>query len=141
MTIQTVAHLNFRGNARDVLAFYHAVFGGTQISMTWAQVYGNTDPMQTEMIAWGQVQSEDGFHLMAYDVPPERAWHPGEAPFFVAITGNDASTLSAYWEGLTIGATIIQPLAPAGFSPLYGMLNDQFGVTWVLSLMADRAPA
>lgn len=141
MTIQTVAHLNFRGNARDVLAFYHAVFGGTQISMTWSQVYGTTDPMQTEMIAWGQVQSEDGFHLMAYDVPPERAWHPGEAPFFVAITGNDASTLSAYWEGLTIGATIIQPLAPAGFSPLYGMLIDQFGVTWVLSLMADRAPA
>jgi PhnB protein len=45
--------------------------------MTWAQAYGTTDPTQTDMIAWGQVQSEDGFHLMAYDVPLDRAWNPG----------------------------------------------------------------
>lgn len=141
MTIQAVAHLNFRGNARAAMAFYQSVFGGHQISMSWAQVYGTSDPSQTDMIAWGQVRSEDGFHVMAYDAPPERAWHPGEAPFFVAINGNDATTLTAYWEGLAAGGAIIEPLAPAGFSPLYGMLKDQFGVTWVLTLAADHGAA
>ncbi|TYQ19588.1 UNVERIFIED_ORG: PhnB protein [Zoogloea ramigera] len=141
MTIQTVAHLNFRGNARAVLAFYHAVFGGQQTCVTWGQVYGTTDAVQSELIAWGQVQSDDGFHVMAYDVPPERAWSAGDTPFFVAVTGNDATTLTRYWEGLTVGASIVHPLAPAGFSPLYGMLKDRFGITWVLSLSTSQAVA
>jgi PhnB protein len=141
MAIQTVAHLNFRGNARDALDFYRSVFGGNQILATWAQVYGKTDPSQADMIAWGQVQSEDGFHLMAYDVPPERAWNPGETPFFVAVNGNDATMLTGYWNGLAADATIIAPLAPAGFSSLYGMLTDRFGVTWVLSLVESQGAA
>lgn len=141
MTIQTVAHLNFRGNARDVLAFYQSVFGGNQMLMTWAQAYGTTDPTQTDMIAWGQVQSEDGFHIMAYDVPLDRAWNPGETPLFVAVNGTDATTLTGYWDALAVDATIIHPLAPAGFSPLYGMLKDRFGITWVMSVMPDHNPA
>ncbi|ESQ81774.1 hypothetical protein AEAC466_20340 [Asticcacaulis sp. AC466] len=141
MTIQTVPHLNFRGNAAEVLAFYHSVFGGTQMSMTWAQIYGATDPSQTDLIAWGQVQSEDGFHVMAYDVPPERAWNAGEAPFFVAVNGTDAPTLTGYWDRLAEGATLIQPLAPSGFSPLYGMLKDRFGITWVMAIVPDHGAA
>jgi len=29
---------------------------------------------------------------------------------------------------------VIQPIGPAGWSPLYGMLKDKFGVTWVVDL-------
>jgi PhnB protein len=28
----------------------------------------------------------------------------------------------------------VVPLAPAGWSPLYGMLRDRFGVVWVLDV-------
>lgn len=28
MSVSTVAHLNFTGNARQALTFYHSVFGG-----------------------------------------------------------------------------------------------------------------
>ena len=35
--------------------------------------------------------------------------------------------------------TILVSLAPAAFSPLYGMLTDQYGVTWIVG--ADTAPA
>ncbi len=28
-------------------------------------------------------------------------------------------------------------LGPAGFSPLYGMVTDRFGVTWVLDVAAS----
>jgi uncharacterized glyoxalase superfamily protein PhnB len=40
--------------------------------------------------------------------------------------------ISALWEKLSAGATVVQPLAPSGWIPLYGMLKDRFGVTWVL---------
>ena len=50
------------------------------------------------------------------------------------MRGDDADTLTAYWEKLVEGSTVIQPLAASGFSPLYGMVRDRFGVTWVVDL-------
>lgn len=34
------------------------------------------------------------------------------------------------------GATVLVPLAQSGWSPLYGMLKDRFGVAWVLDVAA-----
>lgn len=53
------------------------------------------------------------------------------------MRGDAAGEITAIWEKLADGATIIVPLAPAGWSPLYGMLKDRFGVTFVL----DVAPS
>ncbi len=47
-----------------------------------------------------------------------------------------APTRSALWERLSQGATVVQPLAPSQWAPLYGMLTDRFGVTWVLDVAA-----
>ncbi len=77
---------------------------------------------------WGQVANADGFRIMVYDVPSATAWNPGEIPFFVSVRGDDADQLTRYWEKLSTGSTIVQPLGPAGFSPLYGMIKDPFGV-------------
>ena len=71
---------------------------------------------------------------MAYDVPSATPWNPGEIPFFVSVRGDTAEQLSRYWEKLSEGSAIVQPLGPSGFSPLYGMVKDRFGVTWVLDL-------
>ncbi|RZK89178.1 MAG: VOC family protein, partial [Methylobacterium sp.] len=38
-------------------------------------------------------------------------------------------------ETLRAGASILQPLGASAWSPLYGMLTDRFGVTWVLDVM------
>ena len=43
-------------------------------------------------------------------------------------------------DRLAPGATIIQPIGPAGWSPLYGMLKDRFGVTWVVDLEVMHCP-
>lgn len=70
-----------------------------------------------EQVMWGQVQATNGFHVMAYDVPlrdPRR----------------DLRAVGEARGGL--GAT--QKLAPSGWAPLYGMIEDKFGVTWVLDV-------
>lgn len=134
MTINAPTHLNFRGDARAALTFYHAVFGGHQALVTYRDANAVQNPAEADQIMWGQVAAENGFRVMAYDVPSRLGWNPGEIPFFLSLRGNDADEISAYWERLAEGATIIQPLAPAGWSPLYGMLKDRFGVTWVLDI-------
>lgn len=137
MTIKTVIHLNFRGDARAGLAFYHSVFGGQQMLVTYADAHAVTNPDEADQIIWGQVVSGDGFHVMAYDVPSAREWAPGQAPFFVSVRGDDPEALKRYWEGLSADGTVIQPLGPSGFSPLYGMVTDSFGVTWVVDLQVS----
>lgn len=141
MTIKTTTHLNFRGDARAALAFYQSVFGGEQLLITYKDAHAVQNPAEADQVMWGQVAADNGFHIMAYDVPSRLSWSPGEIPVFVSVRGSDADEVTGYWQKLAAGATILQQLAPAGWSPLYGMLKDRFGVTWVLDLEVAYAPA
>ncbi|QQA43544.1 VOC family protein [Pelagovum pacificum] len=134
MSITTTTHLNFRGEARAALDFYRAVFGGEVMAISYADAHAVQSPDEADQIMWGQVQSAGGFHVMAYDVPGAMAYDPGTIPVFVSIRGDDEAELRGYWAALSEGAEIVQPLAPAGWSPLYGMLKDRFSVTWVLDI-------
>ncbi len=134
MTIKTVPHINLRGDARAALEFYRTVFGGDLVAVTYADAHSVTDPAEADQIMWGEVSSPEGFRVMAYDVPAARPWSPGEHPFFVSIRSEDAKQITTYWKGLSARATVVVPLAPAGWAPLYRMLTDEFGVTWVLDV-------
>lgn len=134
MTVNTTTHLNFRGDARAALDFYHSVFGGDLAVVTYRDAQAAQDPAEANQVMWGQVAAQSGFRIMAYDVPSRLDWNPGTIPFFVSVRGAAAEEITRYWEGLAAGATIIQPLGPSGWTPLYGMLRDRFGVTWVLDV-------
>lgn len=140
MTIKTTTHLNFRGDARAALAFYQQVFGGEQTLVTYRDAGAVQNPDEANQVMWGQIAAENGFRIMAYDVPSRLSWNPGEIPVFVSVRGNDAAEIAGYWQKLSTGATILQPLAPAGWSPLYGMLRDRFGITWVLDMEVTYTP-
>src|SRR4051794_27211613 len=100
MTVNTVAHVNLRGNARAALEFYRSVFGGDLVAVTYADAGSVQDPDEADQIMWGQVTSPDGFQIMAYDVPSSRPWSPGDTPFFVSVRGEDAEEITGYWNKL-----------------------------------------
>ncbi|MEU1239737.1 VOC family protein [Micromonospora parva] len=141
MSINTVAHINLRGNARAALGFYRSVFGGDLVAVTYADAHNVQNPAEADQIMWGQVTSAEGFQIMAYDVPSARPWSQGESPFFVSVRGSDADEITGYWKKLSEGSTVLVDLAPAGWAPLYGMLTDPFGVTWVLDVAVEYDPA
>ena len=138
MTIVATTHLNFRGDARAALEFYRSVFGGDLTAVSYRDAGNVQDPSEADQIMWGQVVGDNGFHVMAYDVPVRLPWERGRNAFFVSIRGAAADEIATYWKGLAEGATVVQDLAPAGWSPLYGMLEDRFGVTWVLDVVAGH---
>ena len=70
---------------------------------------------------------------MAYDVQPSKGYDPGENPFYLTLNGTDGPEVQALWDELAKDArTVLIPLAPAAFAPLYGMLTDRYGVTWIV---------
>ncbi|WP_438005019.1 VOC family protein [Sorangium sp. So ce321] len=141
MTVSVANHLNFRGDARAALEFYQSVFGGDITIVTYKDAQSVQDPSEAGQVMWGQVTARNGFQVMAYDVPSRMPWDQGKNAFFVSVRGDSASEIAALWEKLSDGATVAQPLAPSGWTPLYGMLKDRFGITWVLDVATEyKAP-
>lgn len=139
--IKVTPHLNFRGDARSALEFYQSVFGGQIAAITFKDAHnvqsqgGLAMADEADQIMWGQVLSEKGFHVMTYDVPSALSYDAGDKPVFVSVRGDSAEEVTGYWNGLKEGATVFADLGPAPWgAPLYGMLKDKFGVTWVLDL-------
>ena len=143
MSVNAVTHLNFRGDARAALTFYQSVFGGDLVIVTYKDTGNVQDPSEADQVTWGQATAGNGFSVMAYDVPSAMPWNQGENAFFVSLRGRTADTdeVTAYWNKLSEGATILQPFGPAQWSPLYGMLKDRFGVIWVLDIVGDHNPS
>ena len=141
MTVSSVTHLNFQGDARAALEFYQAVFGGDLVIITNEDMGIPGDPAESTQVKWGQVVAGNGFRVMAYDVPSAQRWSRGEDSFFLSLRGDTEEEISALWEKLADGATVVEPLAPAQWAPLYGMLTDRFGVTWVVDVVSPNAAA
>ncbi|WP_253878056.1 VOC family protein [Promicromonospora umidemergens] len=157
MSINTVAHLNFHGQARAALEFYHSVFGG-QITVTTYGDFGMPAELPgATKVVFGQVLADNGFRLMAYDVPgqdvplaqgegaPTTRRENGvtltEEPFFLSVRGETVEEVGALWEQLAEGATVVEAYAPAQWAPAFGMLTDRFGITWILDVAAEYVQA
>ena len=136
MSLTTTTHLNFRGEARQALEFYRSVFGGDVTIVTYADAHAIGDPADADQVMWGQVLADNGLHVMAYDAPSTVPFERGDNSFFVSLRGDSPDEITRYWTPLSDGATVIAELAPAGWSPLYGMLKDRFGIVWVLDVAA-----
>ncbi|WP_026482041.1 VOC family protein [Agromyces subbeticus] len=141
MTVTTTPHLNFRGDARAALEFYHSVFGGRLVVISNEDAHSVETPEEAQQVKFGQVAGENGFQIMAYDVPASGSYHQGDNSFFVSVRGDSTAEITALWSRLAEGSTIIAGLAPSAFSPAYGMLKDAFGVVWVLDVAVAYEPA
>ena len=139
MAIHISTHLNFRGNARSALEFYKSVFGGDLVVVTYAEARSNKAEAEANHVMWGQVVAPNGFRVMAYDVPSHMPWEPGKNAFFVSVRGEGVGDIADLWPKLAAKAQVLVPLAPSAWSPLYGMLTDQFGITWVLDVATEYA--
>jgi PhnB protein len=150
MSAAPVTHLNFHGEARAVLDFYAAAFGGQAFVRTYGEFGMPAGLPDTDNVVFGQVVAENGFTVAAYDVPGtagsprttgstrrENGTTITDQPFFLALNANTIDEAHTYWDALAEDATIVEPLAASAWSAGFGMLTDRYGVTWVLSVVSD----
>lgn len=148
MTIQTTTHLNFRGDARAALGFYQSVFGGHAVVNTYADFGIPADVPGSDRVVFGLVAADNGFRIMAYDIPGsaegsiagggstrrENGTTVTDQALFVSIGADTLEELQGYWDALAVDARIVEPLAASAWSAGFGMLTDRFGVTWSFSV-------
>lgn len=120
--------------SQNALDFYQHVFGGQKAIVTYKDAGAIQNHNEADQVMWGQVTAENGFVVMAYDVPSHMPWAAGEIPFYVSVRGDSESEIKGFWEKLSVGAEIIQALGATAWSSLYGKVKDRFGITWVLDV-------
>lgn len=137
MSVTSTLHINFKGNAKEALEFYHSIFGGDIVLAPYGNVEAGQSEAQSEQIAWGQIQAPNGFHIMAYDVQDSLPYAAGENAFYVSLRSTETAEIEKLGNALieSEGVTVHVPFGPSVFSPLYGKLTDRFGVTWIIDVV------
>ena len=130
MSVVLNPYIMFRDNAREVLEFYRSVFGGELTITTYSDMPGmDVPPGQENNVVYGQLSTENGLTIMASDTPEAQPYNGS-----ISLSGDDDATLRGYFEKLSEGGQIGEPLTTAPWGDTFGMLHDKFGVHWMVNI-------
>ncbi len=126
-------YLNFSGSCEEAFTFYAKALGGKiAVMMTFQD-----SPMAQQMPeAWrkkimhARLVAGDAV-LMGSDAPPDRYKTP--QGFSVSLNVTTAAEADRIWSALSEGATIIMPIQKTFWALRFGMLNDRFGIPWMIN--------
>ena len=130
-------YISFRDNARQAMEFYKDVFGGELTLNTFGQ-YGDPSVPGADNIMHGQLETDQGFTLMAADPPPGMESAPG-GNITVSLSGDDEPQLRGFWDKLADGGEVTMPLEKQMWGDLFGMCTDRFGVPWMVDILQPQS--
>lgn len=126
-------YISFNGEAREAMQFYQGVFGGTLTMDTFGD-FGQAGTPIEDQIMHAQLNSADGFLLMASDTPPGLD-RPSGRTVTLTLHGDDEPRLRGYWEGLVEGGRVDMPLEQQMWGDVYGQCEDRFGIVWMFNIV------
>ena len=139
MTTTLNPYLNFRGTARDAMTFYQSVLGGELTVSSFDDFGAPVGEGEGALVMHSQLSTPSGFLLMGSDVPSHMDYSRGVNGYSVSLSGDDEAELTGYWQKLTDGATVSQPLEKAPWGDSFGMLTDKFGIVWLVNITGPAA--
>ena len=140
MTVRLNPYISFRDDARQAMEFYRSVFGGQLDLSTFGESGMTDDPAQQDKVMHAMLDTGSGLVLMGSDTPPGMDYQEG-ARISISLSGDDEATLRRYWDGLSAGGAVAQPLERAPWGDTFGMCTDRFGVFWMVNIAGVPAEA
>src|SRR5450830_668575 len=133
-------YLGFRDTAREAMEFYRTVFGGELTVSTFADFHASDDPAEQDKVMHSALATDSCLLLMVADTPNRMAYTTGTS-YAVSLSGgaDDDAELRGYWDKLSDGATIGEPLKTAPWGDALRICTDKFGVTWMVNIAAAQA--
>lgn len=139
MTVETTPYISFPGNAREILEFYHSVFGGELEGLTYGEQLDSGvefpfDPPR-EAVAHGTLRGP--FSLGGGDdlQNSRDRLTPGDIGFTVEATS--VKEAEKIYAALANDGTVSMPFAQAPWGDYFGMVVDRFGVGFNITVPAS----
>ena len=137
MTIQP--YLYFAGRADEAITFYQKVFGA-ELQML-LRFKDSPDPAPPGMIApgWENKVMHSSLKIGESIVLASDGCGSGDTGFKgfgLSYAVKDAAEADRIFAALADGGQVKMPLGKTFFSPRFGMVEDRFGVLWIVILPA-----
>jgi PhnB protein len=137
--MQVQPYLNFNGRCEEALQFYSKHLGARiEMMMRFKDMPGPQAPGMTappEKILHAAFRVGDA-QLLASD--SHCTGKPAFEGIALAVTARDDAEAKRVFGALSDGGKVQQPLIPTFFSSSFGMVDDRFGVSWMV--MAQKEP-
>ena len=127
------------GKAEEALNFYKAAFDG-ELELSR---YGDNPGMPgleesiKNLVMHGVVKTSD-LQLMVSDTGPMGDVGTG-SNVSISLSGDDDAKLTKYFKALSTGGNITKPLSKESWGDTFGMVNDKFGISWLVNISAPQA--
>jgi PhnB protein len=138
-------YLNFNGNCEEAFNFYKSVFGG---EFSYIGRFNEMPPGEDG----GKISPEDGNRIMHVGLPISKETQllgsdtGGEwAQYFkqgnnfsISVTPGSADEAKRLFDGLAEGGKVTMPLNKTFWADQFGMLEDKFGINWMVSYSENQ---
>lgn len=130
--------LMFDGQAEKAFLFYQSIFGGEFLTFQRLKEMPSPMPLSAED---GEKMLHISLPLAAgniagMDIPPGRGPVNQGNNFMISLDTDSKEENDRLFHALAEGGAVMMPLADQFWGAYFGMLTDQFGITWMLSFVA-----
>ena len=134
-------HLSFNGQCEAAFRFYEKCLGGRNVTMlTWGEtpMAAQAPPGFKDRILHATLMIGEAM-LAGSDVPPDRYEKP--RGFHVLIGIDDPKDGERIFHALAQNGTVQMPFAKTFWAAGFGVLTDQFGISWEINCEQRSATA
>lgn len=131
-------YLHFLNNAKEAMQFYKNAFGGELTMTTFKEAGMVQDGPDADLVMHAMLVVPNGITLMASDKPAHITDYKEGTSISISLSGDEEAELKGYWEKLSEGGNVTQPLVPAPWGDQFGMLTDKFGVEWMVNIAQKK---
>lgn len=133
MTLRLSPYLMMNGNAKEAIQFYEKVFDAQVLfSQTFGEMPENPEyplPEEAKKLISHAMLKVGETDLMFSDNFPGQTSQIGNQ-VTICISTNDIDKAKQMFETLQQDGQVKMPLQETFFSPAYGIVTDQFGITF-----------
>ena len=133
------SYLFFNGRADEAIAFYQRAVGATDVAIM--RYKDSPEPPQEGHRlppGWNEKVMHASFKVGDTEVMcSDGMGGPGKFEGFSLVANvDDDVQAKRVFDALAAGGAVVQPLVKTFFASSFGMLNDRFGVGWMVVAMA-----
>ncbi|HZI51506.1 MAG TPA: VOC family protein [Terriglobia bacterium] len=128
---EMVTYLNFDGNAREAMQFYARCLGGELTLMPFSEAKVDVPPGAQNRTIHAKLM-KGSCVLMASDTMPGTPFQRGNN-FHICLQCESLTETEQLFSSLGENGKVTMPLQDTFWGARFGMIVDQFGVSWMFN--------